>query len=135
VNKITFTANLTKDSELRYTQDSKAVLGFDCANNQGYGDNQHTEYYQCSVWGARAEKLSEYLTKATKVVVHGEHRTEKREHNGKTFFNNKVFVNEIEFMSSGNGQSQGGQQQAPQQSQQPAPSGGGANDFDDDIPF
>lgn len=112
MNILTMTGNLTKDSVLRHTGAGKPVLGFTLANNQGYGDKQHTEYYECGIWGKRAESLEAHLMKGQKVIVTGEHRTDKREYNGKTYFDNRVFVREIEFAGS----KPEGAQGAPQQS-------------------
>ena len=136
MNLLTVTGNITKDALLRHTNNGKAVLSFDLANNQGFGDKKHTEYYKCAVWGNRATNLAEHLTKGTKLIVVGQHQTEKREFNGKTYFDNKLDVREIDFAGSRNSESapQESQQQAPapeQQTPTPAP----ANDFDDDIPF
>lgn len=128
MNILVITGNVTKDTQVRYTQNSKAVLSFDVANNQGYGDNKRTEYYQCSIWGDRAEKLQQYIQKGTSVTVTGEHSTEKSDCGN--YFNNKVFVREIDFKTNQQPQ-QNQNQQLQNQGQQPP-----ANDFDDDsIPF
>lgn len=133
MNILVITGNVTKDTQVRYTQNSKAVLSFDVANNQGYGDNKRTEYYQCSIWGDRAEKLQQYIQKGTSVTVTGEHSTEKSDCGN--YFNNKVFVREIDFKTNQQPQAVGRvtspQQQPQNQGQQPP-----ANDFDDsNIPF
>lgn len=113
MNLLIITGNLTKEPQLRHTQDGKPVLGFTLANNQGFGERQHTEFYACSLWGQRAEKLQPYLRKGSKVTIQGEHRTERREHEGKVYFDNRVFVREIELppksdQASGYAQAKGG---------------------------
>jgi single-strand DNA-binding protein len=47
------------------------VCNFSVAEDIGYGDNKRTQWWRCALWGARAEKLSQYLTKGTPVTVVG----------------------------------------------------------------
>jgi single-strand DNA-binding protein len=62
---------LGKDSELKFTKNGDAVLNFTVAVNTGYGDNPKTTWWNCSIFGKRAEALSEYLKKGTQVAVSG----------------------------------------------------------------
>ncbi len=141
MNVLIITGNLTKDAELRYTNDGKAVCGFDVANNQGFGDKAHTEYYKCSLWGKRAESLAEHLTKGKQLTIQGQHRTDKRDYGGKTYFDNKVFVDEIAFGGSSNSGSDRSNQQNPTSpthdpsAKQANPQGGGFDDDLDSLPF
>jgi single-strand DNA-binding protein len=124
MNRITLTGGITKDPSFRQTQSGQSVLGFDVANTQGYGDKEHTEYYQVSIWGKSAEGLNGKLSKGCRVVVSGEHRIEKREHNGKEYNNNKINFADVEVVKWADN---AGQQQPTQQQSKP--------EFDDDIPF
>lgn len=63
---------LGADAELRTTSNGDKVLGFRIANDVGFGDRKTTNWVECAIWGQRAEKLAEYLTKGTYVVVTGE---------------------------------------------------------------
>jgi single-strand DNA-binding protein len=128
MNKLIITGGLTKDAIFRTTSNGKSVLSFDVANDQGFGDNKHTEYYQCSVWNKQAEGLNGKLLKGCKVVVMGEQRVEKREHDGKEYHNNKINFADVEVMKWADNQPQSSQ---PSQQPQQQPSNG----FDDDIPF
>ena len=71
MNKIIVTGNLTKDAELRYTTNEKAYSKFSIANNEGYGENQKTNFFNCTLWGKSAENLNRFLTKGQKVLVTG----------------------------------------------------------------
>ena len=71
MNKIIVTGNLTKDAELRYTQNDKAYSKFGIANNEGYGENQKTNFFNCTLWGKGAENLNRYLVKGQKVLITG----------------------------------------------------------------
>ena len=71
MNKFIVTANLTKDAELRYTANDKAYSKFSIANNEGYGDNKKTNFFNCTLWGKSAENLNRFLTKGQKVLITG----------------------------------------------------------------
>ena len=126
MNKIFITGGISKVHPLRHTNNGKAVLGFDVANNQGYGENEHTEYYQCAVWEKQAESLNDKLTVGCKVAVSGEHRLDKREHEGKTYTNNKLDRIELDILKWAD-------KQDVEQAQEP--NNAVNNDFDTDVPF
>jgi single-strand DNA-binding protein len=116
--------NLGKDAELRTTSGGKVVCGFSVAST---GRDKATTWVRCSVWGARGEKLSGYLTKGTKVAVSGTLST--REHDGKTYL--ELDVAELELCGGG---------QRKDEAPQPARSSGRGhqqNFADDggDLPF
>ena len=71
MNKFIVNGNLTKDAELRYTQNDKAYSKFSIANNEGYGDNQKTNFFNCTLWGKSAENLNRFLVKGQKVLITG----------------------------------------------------------------
>ena len=125
--------NVGKDAELRRTNSGDAVLGFSLAVDNGKdknGNKRDATWYDCSIWGKRAESLERHITKGTKLTLTG--RPTAREHNGKAYLG--ISVNDLTFMggSSGGGDhgsdygggSGGGDYQAPP-----------AQGFDDEIPF
>lgn len=61
-----------RDAELRITPTGEPVLGFSLATDRGWGDNKRTVWFNCSLWGERAEKLARYITKGTALLVEGE---------------------------------------------------------------
>ena len=71
MNKFIVTGNLTKDADLKYTQNDKAYSKFSIANNEGYGDNQKTNFFNCTLWGKSAENLNRFLVKGQKVLITG----------------------------------------------------------------
>ena len=65
-------ARLGKDAEVRYTAGSEAVANLSLAFNYGKKDAEGvrpTQWVRAALWGERAEKLSEYLTKGRQVFV------------------------------------------------------------------
>ena len=121
-----------KDAVTRFTQGGKAVTGFSAAFDNGWGDRKQTIWLDCSVWGERGEKLAQYLTKGSLVLVEGDIGT--REHDGKTYVT--LDVSDVKLTAkqdSGNGTPRNN---APRP-QRAAPATQPVDDapFDDDIPF
>ena len=71
MNRVILTGNITKDAELRYTANDKAYSKFSIANNEGYGENKKTNFFNCTLWGKSAENLNRFLTKGQKVLITG----------------------------------------------------------------
>jgi len=66
-------ARLGRDCELRYTTDGKAVTNLALAFNYGMKDgngNRPTQWVDASLFGDRAAKLAQYLTKGTQLELH-----------------------------------------------------------------
>lgn len=70
-NKITIIGNLGRDAALRYTPQGTAVSEFSVATTEKYKDNETTTWFRVTLWGERAEKLNEYLTKGKQVYIEG----------------------------------------------------------------
>lgn len=79
INRVIIEGNLTRDVEMRATASGLAVAGFTVAVNEKR-KNAEGEYVdapvfvKCSLFGTRAEKLSKYLLKGTKVTIDGKLR-------------------------------------------------------------
>lgn len=125
MKNITIAGGITRDAVTRTTQQGDKVTGFSVAVSEGFGDAKRTLYFDCSLWGARGEKLAGYLTKGSRVVVSGDLST--REHEGKTY----LTVRAAEVTLMGGGQDRGEPRQERQQPTGGAPAGG----YDDEIPF
>lgn len=70
MNVITLTGNIGRDAETRYLQDGTAVLSFSVADSQG--KDKPAIWWSCSMFGKRAESLSQYLLKGQQVTVAGQ---------------------------------------------------------------
>ena len=129
MNKLIISGRLTRDAEVRFIPSGTAVMAFSVANNTGFGENQKTHFFDCSMFGKRAEgKLKDYMLKGQQVVVEGEislNQYQKKDGTGGASLN--VFVNNVELM--------GGNQQSGGQSSAPAPNAPTSNETDDDLPF
>ena len=169
INRVIISGNLTRDPELRRTQSGMAIMSFGVAvndrrRNQQTGEwEDYANFVDCTMFGNRAESLSNNLSKGTKVAIEGKLRWSQWERDGQKRSKLEVIVDELEFMSSRDrqggyqqggyqqqsGYQQGGYQQggyqapdnggyqaAPVQGAAPAPSiDASSSVYDDDIPF
>lgn len=71
MNNLNATGRVGKDSEVKYTKDGKPILTFSFAVTDGYGENEHTDWYNCFYFTARSKKLSEFVKKGIQLAVSG----------------------------------------------------------------
>ena len=152
INRVIISGNLTRDPELRSTAGGMPVLGFGVAvndrrKNQQTGEwEDYPNFIDCTMFRARAEALSRYLNKGTKVSIEGKLRWSQWEREGQKRSKIEVIVDELEFMSSRGvsssyGGGMGGGYSAPTPSAPayaPAPApvvNASSSVYDEDIPF
>ncbi|MBM6778171.1 single-stranded DNA-binding protein [Collinsella tanakaei] len=156
INRVNISGNLTRDPELRATASGTQVLSFGVAVNDRRRNPQTGEwedypnFVDCTMFGTRAEAVSRYLQKGSKVAIEGKLRYSSWERDGQRRSKLEVIVDEIEFMSRGNqggygqdaGSSYGGGYAASAPAhQQPAPAPApvqappAVDVYDEDIPF
>ena len=145
INRVNISGNLTRDPELRATAGGTQVLSFGVAvndrrKNPQTGDwEDYPNFVDCTMFGTRAEAVSRYLSKGTKVAIEGKLRYSSWERDGQRRSKLEVIVDEIEFMSRGSQGGQGGYGQNGGNSYgdgydsvQASPA---ADVYDEDIPF
>lgn len=150
INRVVISGSITRDAELRQTASGMAVLGFSVAVNDRRKNTQteqwedYPNFIDCSMFGTRAEKIAQYLSKGTKVAIEGKLRWSQWERDGQKRSKIEVIVDEIEFMTSrGDAPSQATAQPVRQQAPYQPQMGGMPQEvgpvtgtiYDDDIPF
>ena len=100
MNKIIFNGNLGKDAELTMAQNTgKAILKWSVAVSKGYKKEDGVNWFNCVMFGERAEKLAQYLVKGTKVIVEGSLQLGSYEaKDGTKKYTTDIFVNNIEML-------------------------------------
>lgn len=96
MNKVIMIGRITKNPELRYTSNNKAVCEFTLAVNR---DKDNADFVNCIVWNKLAENLTKYQSKGSQIGLSGEIRTESYEIEGKKRYKTYVLVNGIEYLS------------------------------------
>ena len=110
-NRVRIRGNVTSEHERSSTARGMAVMGFGVAvndrrKNQQTGEwEDYPNFIDCTMFGARAESLSRYLGKGTKVAIEGKLRWSQWEREGQKRSKIEVIVDELEFMSSRNSDS------------------------------
>ena len=72
MNIFTFTGNLGRDAETRFTQSGDPITSFSVAVKSGYGKSESTSWINCNYWGKRGEAVAPHLKKGAQVAVSGE---------------------------------------------------------------
>ena len=151
INRVVISGNLTRDPEMRATTSGMQVLSFGVAVNDRRRNPQTGEwedypnFVDCTMFGTRAEAVSRYLSKGSKVAIEGKLRYSSWERDGQRRSKLEVIVDEIEFMSRGQQGEAGGYAPAPSYGQQggyapapvpqQAPVPPAVDVYDEDIPF
>lgn len=134
MNKIILCGRLTADTEIRYSNDGKAVARFNFAVNRRFkrDEDPEADFFQCVAFGKIAETLEKCsVGKGTKLLLDGEMRNNNYEKDGVKHYGMQVVVNSFEFCES-----KGSSGQATPQPQ--TDSDGFMNipaDIDEELPF
>jgi single-strand DNA-binding protein len=149
LNRVMLLGNLGQDPELRMTNTGQAVLKMRLATTESYVDKnrarqERTEWHSVVLWGKRAEALSKFLTKGTRLFIEGGLRTSSYEdRDGNKKYRTEIVANNIILAGSGGGGGRGRTDDVGGSGDEPARGGGGGYDDqdygggggDDDIPF
>lgn len=153
INNVILSGHLTSNIELRSTASGSSVLEFSIAVDERKRDQKtgewstYANFFNCVMFGSRAESLSKIFEKGMKVAVSGHLRYESWEKDGQKRSSVRVVAEEVEIMSRRNGaESQGsgnvgnytGQYQNEAQNASQAPAGyqySVGDYFAEDVPF
>ena len=79
MNKIILIGRMTKDIEIRYTQNQKEAGNIDLAVNRNYKNSNgeyDTDFFKCIAWGNLAKTIQTYTSKGSQIAIEG--RVENR---------------------------------------------------------
>ena len=129
INKAMLSGNLTRDPEMRETASGTAVLGFCVAVNDRRKNPQtgewedYASFIDCTMFGKRAQGVSQHLSKGMHVALEGKLRQSRWEKDGKKHSRISVMVDEIDWTGNKRQEAESADDQAP------------ATVYDEDIPF
>lgn len=134
INHVAITGNLTREPEIRNTQNGTAVLSFGIAvNDRRKNASGNWEdvpnFFECVTFGNRATALSDILTKGMKVAIAGKLHYSSWEKDGQKHSKVDIIANDVEIMQNRK------PQQEPHQTQTFAPQPPTMDVYDSDIPF
>ena len=141
INRVVLTGRLTKDPELKYTQNGTAVVSFTLAVNRQFkpknGDRE-ADFISCVIWRKQAEAFANYNHKGSMIGIDGRLQVRSYENKqGTRVYVTEVVVDSFAFLDSKNndGNRQGNYQQQSQGSDPFQNAGQGIDVDDDDVPF
>lgn len=109
MNNVILTGRITKDLELKYTQNGKAYCRFTLAVDRGLSKEKKQEaeangqptadFISCLAWGTTAEVLNKYTAKGKKILVNGSIETGSyTAQDGSKRYTTDVLVNRAEIL-------------------------------------
>ena len=163
LNKVMLLGNLGADPELKMTSGGQAVLKMRLATTETYLDRnkvrqEKTEWHSVVLWGKRAEALSRFLSKGSRLFIEGGLRTSSYDdRDGNKRYKTEVVASNV-ILAGGGGRGGGGaggsgagggggggaaggrDSGPPDEAYEEQPpfaggGGGGGGGDDDDIPF
>lgn len=104
MNRVEITGNLTRDPELKLTTKGNTILSFSVAVNERQRNasgewEDYPNYVDCVMFGNRAETVSRFLAKGSKVVVEGRLHQSRWDKDGQRRSKLEVYVDNVEWMS------------------------------------
>jgi single-strand DNA-binding protein len=70
-NRVILAGNLTRDPELRFTQNGVPVCGFGIAVNRVRSKNEEVDFFDVTAWRELGETIANYKKKGDPILVEG----------------------------------------------------------------
>ncbi len=137
INHVVLVGRLTRDAELKYTNNGTPVSRLSIAINQRRKRNDQwvdeASFFNIVVWGKIAEALNPYLKKGKQIGVEGQLRQSRWEQEGQQRSRVEIVASNIQLL--GGRTSQTIQESSVPAEPFPEDTMGIEDDFEDDIPF
>lgn len=121
INSVVLVGNLTRDIEVRYSNNGIAIGRMSIAINRGRknGDQwiEETSFFDVVIFGKTAENLRQYLIRGQKVAVQGSLVQSRWEKDGQKNSRVEIYADNVQLCGNrtgGNGNSSGYNQNRPQ---------------------
>lgn len=146
INRVVLTGRLTRNPELKTTQNGLSVASFTIAVNRQFSDSQGkrgADFISCVAWRKSAENLCKYTHKGSLIGIDGRLQTRSYDNNGQKVFVTEVVVDSFSLLepknesqsSNNNGYSNNSSANTATEPD-PFADGGDTLDIrDDDLPF
>lgn len=120
VNRVIIAGNLTRDPQVRFLSNEKAVANFGLAINNRFKaadgtQKEDTVFVDVEAWGRTAELVGQYLTKGRACLIEGRLKLDAWEKDGQKHSKLRVVADSVQFLDFGNRgeRSPGGDTSAP----------------------
>jgi single-strand DNA-binding protein len=98
LNSFVGIGNLTREPEIRYTNNNLKVAQITIAINR----KEEVDYIDCVAFDKKADIIEQYLHKGNRVAVEGRLQTNMYEKDGKKYKSMNILINNIEFLNTNN---------------------------------
>lgn len=107
VNRVILAGNLTRDPQVKFLANEKAVANFGLAINNRFKAadgtlKEDTVFVDIEAWGRTAELVGQYLTKGRACLVEGRLKLDSWEKDGQKQSKLRVVAENVQFLDSGN---------------------------------
>ena len=138
INNVVLVGRMTRNAELRYTPQNKAVATFTLAVNRNFKNQngeREADFINCIIWNQPAENLANWAKKGTLIGVTGRIQTRNYENQqGQRVYVTEVMANNFKMLESRKDQ-QGGQGSYQNDGQSAFGNNQPMDISDDDLPF
>ncbi|WP_456273090.1 single-stranded DNA-binding protein [Bacillus sp. AK031] len=104
INQVTLVGRLTKDPEMRYTSEGKAVLNVTLAVNRQFKNHEgeyEADFVLCTMWKRAAENTARYCNKGSVLGVVGRIQTRNYDNEqGKRTYVTEVVAEQVKFLDT-----------------------------------
>ena len=105
VNKVTIVGRVGSDPVTRETSKGDPVCNLSIATNNGYGDNQTTDWHRVTFFGKLASVVSEYVKQGQELFVDGRITYRKyTDSNGVEKTSTDIIANQMQMGAKGKDQ-------------------------------
>jgi len=102
INQVTLVGRLTRDPELKLTQEGVALTNITLAVNRNYRSTSgsiETDFVQCTLWRRAAENTVQYCQKGSIIGIIGRIQTRNYENSeGKRVYVTEVVADSVRFL-------------------------------------
>jgi len=95
INQVVVSGRLTRDAELKYSQQGTAVLHLSIAHNEWYKGEEKAHFFDGVMFGEYAEKIAPKLTKGAQVWVAARLQQNRWESNGEKRSKVELMIREV----------------------------------------
>jgi single-strand DNA-binding protein len=135
MNRTILVGRLTRDPELKYTPNGKAVANFTLAVNRQF-NREETDFINITVWGKPAENTANFLKKGSLAGVDGRIQTRNYEgQDGKKVYVTEVVAESVQFLEPKQGGAKTENKGFVKVDNDPFAGNGQIDISDDDLPF
>ncbi len=136
MNSVVLVGRLTRDPDVRYSQDQRAVARFTLAVDRPVrsGGEKQADFPSIVCFGKTAELVEQYVSKGRRVAVSGRIQTGSYTNkDGQKVYTTDVVADRVEFLDSGSGapRSEGAEPAGSNPNSVPD----GFDALDDELPF